>query len=115
MTHQEYEAKLKSLHPQFDCDLIAKLKSDYITELEAKIPVWRKYPDEKPSKFKGYLVYAEHGFTGCQRQHSMDIIAWNAEKGCWHTMFAFRGNKYDVLYWLDIPEPPEATNDHRNH
>jgi len=36
MTREEFQAKLGKLHPQFDCDLVARLKADYIASLEAE-------------------------------------------------------------------------------
>ena len=35
MTREEFQAKLGKLHPQFDCDLVARLRADYIASLEA--------------------------------------------------------------------------------
>ena len=34
MTKEEYDKKLAALHPQYQCDEVAKLKNDYIASLQ---------------------------------------------------------------------------------
>ncbi len=56
MTREEYQAKLDKLHPQFDCDLVAMLKAEYMKSLEAE-----KEKLEKAIEKAAHVFFMHHG------------------------------------------------------
>lgn len=61
-----------------------------ISELEAQIPRWRKFPDEKPTKDIKFLVINEKGMLQC----------------CYYSLI-LKEFQIPVTHWMPLPKAPE--------
>jgi len=79
MTREEFQAKLGKLHPQFDCDLVAKLKADYISSLEAENAKLKDALESSARKLK------ELGseYENCPPQHDCPSDLGLGCQQCW--------------------------------
>jgi hypothetical protein len=77
----------------------------YIAELESRVPVWHKFPDEKPKWGEEVLVVDDANKRYIVRfSHDMKWISWGKMNTC---------ESNCVKYWMPLPSAPkddEVTN-----